>query len=304
MPNTTFLITPVGDDLSMIPDSTFSNLQLEGRLAGSSLDSATDWLFNLKKICVVEKSESNCWRGLYSTTYGIDDHSAYSSPVTELTAEGLKTIPVNPHSYSLVSDPLNTGAAPNQITGSKLGTFFHHKGSWYSGFDGDWGELPLSEVTLQYPNLKLSADSSFEGYIKKEIRAIERFYPNNFGQGDANECRCSGCVLPEPIRDYADVSAGSLYSSSKTYFVYTMSAPALLSFSFSGGLVGSITVSSNTGQSSTVSKPKKNESVSGTLLVAKNAESITVSIQGSNTNTSGTVYSSYIVSCGTDSGPP
>jgi hypothetical protein len=205
-PDTTFVITPSGDDYSMVSDAFFSSLQANQYEQSVNPDVALDWLLNVKKFCVAQESDGECFRGIYEATYGIEDYASYANPVTDLAGsykepqiggsdssnptgaagQMMQTSPRNPHRYTLQEDSNNVGNPPSQLTGEYLGAFFHHKGSWYSSFD-DASTItsdPITSKEITENTKKVETEQS-----KKKIFVQDKFFPKG-AAASIEDCLC------------------------------------------------------------------------------------------------------------------
>lgn len=210
MADTTFIITPSGDDYSMVSDGFFNSLESNQYSQSINPDIALDWLLNVKKFCVTEESGGGCKRGIYKTTYGIKDYASYATPVTDLgsnykepqiggsdsststgaAGEVMQTSPRNPHRYTLQEDDDNYGNPPTELTGEYLGAFFHHKGSWYASFDDidgvGSGPVDSKEIT---ENTKKIERGGEEDRGAKAIYVLEKFFAKG-AVADVEDCFC------------------------------------------------------------------------------------------------------------------
>jgi hypothetical protein len=215
MPDTTFIITPSGDEYSMVSDIFFDSLQANQYDQTVSPDIALDWLLNVKKFCVVEENNGTCFRGIYEATYEIEDYSSHNSPVTDLRSsykelqiggsdssnstgkagEVMQTSPRNPHRYTLQEDSNNVGDPPAELTGEYLGAFFHHKGSWYSSFDDieniGSGSINSKEITENTKKIERGSD---ENRGAKAIYVLNKFFPKGVN-ANIEDCSCAQNIM-------------------------------------------------------------------------------------------------------------
>lgn len=214
MAETTFIITPSGDEYSMVSDDFFSSLESNQCSQSTTPDIALDWLLNVKKFCVTERANGKCISGVYEATYGIEDYASYATPVTNLSSnykelqiggedssnstgeagEVMQTSPRNPHRYTLQEDPKNSQNAPSELTGEYLGAFFHHKGDWYASYDDvaeDAGGLVNSKEITE--STKKVIGGSGGNVISKTIQVLDKFFPKETDP-ETEDCLC-GCNL-------------------------------------------------------------------------------------------------------------
>lgn len=167
MADTTFIITPSGDEYSMVSDDHFDGLNEANKEDGFGEDihkeydikDVLDWLLNVKSFCAREDFYDGdvpvgCKSGVYETDYEIEDYGSYHSPVTDIgekyniyetNSRGIKEEPTgaagsmmqtnifSPHKYTLKE--VSGINPPDELTGEYLGDFFHHKGKWYASFE-------------------------------------------------------------------------------------------------------------------------------------------------------------------------
>jgi len=284
MADTTFIITPSGDEYSMVSDGFFNSLESNQYSQSTTPDVALDWLLNVKKFCVVEETSGECMRGIYEAIYGIGDYTSYATPVTDLgdsykepqiggsysstltgaAGEVMQTSPRNPHRYTLQSDPNNTGSPPPELTGEYLGAFFHHKGSWYASFDDlsnvGSGSASSKEITINTKKAKA-------GSASKKIYVMDKFFPTGETIG-ITQCGCAACFF---VGGFGD-------GNSFTFDLNSSGVPTTLQIKlFASFYADSITVTAgggsyfsgcNTGLST------------GILYLPNGAESITVEVNG------------------------
>lgn len=210
MADATFIITPSGEEYSMVSDDFFNSLESNQYSQSINPDIALDWLLNVKKFCVTEESGGGCKRGIYKTTYGIEDYASYATPVTNLgdsykepqiggsdssistgaAGEVMQTSPRNPHRYTLQEDDDNYGNPPTELTGEYLGAFFHHKGSWYASFDDidnvGSGPVDSKEIT---ENTKKIERGGEEDRGAKAVYVLEKFFAKG-AVADVEDCFC------------------------------------------------------------------------------------------------------------------
>ena len=286
MADPTFIITPSGDDYSMVSDDFFDSLQTKKYSQSVLRENALDWMLNVKKFCVVEKSSGGCMRGVYEATYGIDDYSNYASPVTNLSSsykepqiggsdsdvltgtagEVMQTSPRNPHHYTLQSDTDNVGDTPPSLTGEYLGAFFHHKGYWYASHD-DMANISGDDVSIK--SISGNKKRSKAGPAEKEIFVLNKFYPNGY-PADIEQCACV-CEFIEGVSGGNDPYSG-------TFQINQKNVPTTLEITFEAyGLKDAITVTADSGE--TWSSGCVANLVTTTLFLPNGAQSISVEVE-------------------------
>ena len=217
MADTTFIITPSGDEYSMVSDDFFNSLEGKQYSESVSPDIALDWLLNVKKFYLSERSSKGCITGIYEAEYEIKDHKSYANPVTDFSksyktlkiggsdtisyggeSKVLQTSPRNPHKYTLKKEEgYYSDNAPLELTGEYLGAFFHHKGGWYASFDDadDGGGENLNTNEKEITQSKKLFKSNSAHSIKK-IYVLEKFFPRGSDDPvDMSDFICDMCHI-------------------------------------------------------------------------------------------------------------
>jgi hypothetical protein len=308
MAETTFIITPSGDEYSMVSDTFFSSIQANQYDQAVNPDVALDWLLNVKKFCVAQENDGACFRGIYEATYGIEDYASYANPVTDLgisykepqiggsdssnstgaAGQVMQTSPRNPHRYTLQADPDNVGSPPSILNGEYLGAFFHHKGGWYSSFD-DVASLTSDSVTSK--EITGNTKKIEAGQVKKKIFVQDKFFPSG-GAASIEDCLCP-C-------SFGDGASGGDQGYSNTFNLNRVGVETTIQITFEAFTQkDAITVTAG-GQ--TFSSGCISGNVTHLMYLPNGADTITVSVQPNCAGGTGTAWN-FSINC-VDNVPP